>query len=72
MTEGKKLLSLKEYNEGAMRIYREKINPSLNGIACPQCGKELVDSDPHKVLLSNPPKTVVKCNDCEFNGYRFT
>ena len=38
------------------------------GIACPQCGDELVESDPGKLLLSDPPRKSIHCRVCKFNG----
>lgn len=45
-------------------------NPVPNGIACPECGTELVDSNPNMMLCSDPPKKAIACTKCEFTGYR--
>ena len=45
----------------------ELIRP--NGIACPTCGSELVDSDPGRILTSLPPRVRVRCQ-CGFVGSR--
>lgn len=42
----------------------------LNGIACPGCGAELYDSEPHVVLPAIPPKKRVVCHQCRFAGVR--
>lgn len=44
--------------------------PVKNGIACPQCGTELLDTNPRMVLTSSPPKKDVHCPACHFNSYR--
>ena len=46
--------------------------PVKNGIACPNCGDELVDVNPNKILTSNPPKKFIKCQNekCSYAGYR--
>ena len=50
---------------------RKDINrPHPNGIACPQCGKELWDTHPMCILTSNPPQKNVHCPACQYRGYR--
>lgn len=44
--------------------------PRPNGIACPECGKELLDSNPYSTLASWPPQKDVKCSECDYTGYR--
>jgi uncharacterized protein with PIN domain len=48
------------------------LSPVKNGIACPNCGEELVDVNPNEVLTSNPPKKFIKCQNekCSYAGYR--
>lgn len=41
-----------------------------NGIACPDCGAELVDVDPSTIQLLYPPLTKVHCDNCGFSGHR--
>lgn len=43
----------------------------LNGFSCPECGEELMDSDPNKILMSYPAKKAVHCSKCKYKGYRF-
>ncbi len=64
--------SLKEFNEDRLAQIEEEQNPRLrfNGIQCPNCEGELHDPAPNEVLLSNPPKKVVRCSLCGFQGYR--
>lgn len=42
----------------------------LNGMKCPKCEKELVDTNPNRLLLSSPPKKEVLCQSCGYSGYR--
>ena len=71
MTE-KKLKSLSEHNSQKMNdnwdLYSN--NPVPNGISCPVCEKEMVDSSPMMVLASIPPKKAVGCPSCKYTDYR--
>ena len=42
-----------------------------NGIACPNCGKELYDSNPLIMLTSFPAKYAIHCKNCNYVGTRF-
>jgi C4-type Zn-finger protein len=69
----KKLKSLEEHNkERNMRFDNNSYMPVYNGIACPECGEELVDSKPMEVLASYPPKKNIACMNkkCNYTGYR--
>lgn len=66
------LKNLDNFNKEKRRIYEMKRYsnwPKLNGIACPNCGAELYDSD-DLILASNPPQKNIHCNKCGFMGYR--
>lgn len=68
--EEKTLKTLEESNAERRKI-QEKNNPKYplkNGIACPNCGLELYDSDPG-ILLSYPAQKNIHC-DCGYKGYR--
>lgn len=68
-----KLKSLEGHNASRSKAYDviASINlPRPNGIACPKCGTELIDSDPTMTLASNPPQTNIKCPSCDYVGYR--
>ena len=59
----KKLKSLDDHNrEAAMKP------PAKNGIACPKCGEELLDSNPGIFLESG--KLDVQCDGCGYRGQR--
>jgi hypothetical protein len=47
-------------------------SPVPNGIACPKCGEELLDTQPNVTLASMPPKKNVGCSSekCDYIGYR--
>ena len=49
---------------------RKKQESYANGIACPKCDEELLDSSPMMTLTSNPPKKDVHCPKCGYRGYR--
>ena len=62
--------TLQEFNENALMIHADLTKyPKPNGIECPECKKELMDSD-CMVLCSYPPKKNVEC-ECGYRGYRF-
>ena len=67
------LKTLKKHDEERWELHRElqKLQqPHPNGIECPECGKELWDSDPTCTLTSNPPQKNVHCPSCGYTGYR--
>ena len=68
----KKLIKLSDHNaEARSRQWGMNDNsPVLNGIACPNCGEELYDSNPMITLTSMPAQKNVHCNECEYSGYR--
>lgn len=65
--------TLDEYNKRRRdehaAIQKILSNARPNGIACPECGKELYDSNPHEILASSPPQKNVRC-ECGYSGYR--
>lgn len=68
------LQNLHEFNAMMTRAYkcRHSIEPAPNGIACPACNTELMDSHPGRRLASNPPKMQVHCPACGYRGYRLS
>lgn len=68
----KKLKSLDEHNSNSWSNYSSMFenSPKPNGIACPKCGEELMDSQPMMTLTSNPPKKDIHCPSCGYVGYR--
>ena len=70
----KKLKTLEENNAFAFSVSNVNfIKPILNGIACPKCGSELLDSYPNTILTSNPAQKHTKCSSekCNYIGYRY-
>ena len=65
------LKSLKEFNSERYKNHESYSNiPRPNGIACPKCNLELLDSDPSTQLASNPPQKNIHCPSCDYVGYR--
>jgi ribosomal protein S27E len=61
----KQLTSLMDFNE-ARRNWPSAgaTGPQPNGIACPKCGAEMLDTTPGLRLLSSPPQMNVHCPAC--------
>lgn len=68
----KKLKPLVEHNKEKGLMYKNLHKPRLNGIACPLCGKELLDDKPNEMLATMPPQKSTKCSNeqCNYIGYR--
>lgn len=68
---GKTLISLEENNRAKMAL-RSGVSTKCkgNGIACPNCGKELVDTTPGFPLMSDPPRYPAHCPHCSWRGER--
>ena len=68
----KDLISLESFNQ-AQSIFHTGMNSNLpvyNGISCPKCGSELMDSRPMFTLMSKPPQKDVHCPKCGYIGFR--
>ena len=70
----KKLISLDQHNSTNSTFHWGMMNPKPipNGIACPKCGEELLDTQPNVTLTSMPPQKNVGCSSkkCDYTGYR--
>lgn len=68
------LKSLEEHNRQILDYYAEqeelRRKGRANGIACPECGKELVDNI-EITLMSNPPQKQIWCPNCNYKGTRY-
>ncbi len=66
-----KLKTLDEHNSEAWytQVNMFSNQPKPNGIACPKCGSELMDTNPMVTLTSYPAQKNVHC-DCGYKGYR--
>lgn len=69
MAEEKILKSLEDFNSDQGKRYTQEVS-TKNGIACPKCGSELIDTNPSTVLASCPPQKNISCEDCDYTGYR--
>ena len=67
----KQLKSLDEHNQQVMRTWESNHSHTLNGIACPLCGNELMDAKTRGVLLSYPVQYEVHCSVCVWTGTRY-
>lgn len=67
------LKSLNDHNTLAQRqwAWDSMVQSRPNGIACPKCGKELLDTNPSCVLLTAPPQFRIHCSACDYTGTRF-
>lgn len=72
MSDKQKLKTLDEHNAEYMSYHTAMYDnrPQKNGIACPNCENELLDTNPFTTLTSNPPKKNVHCDNCGYVGYR--
>lgn len=68
---GMSLKTLQEHDAEVSEAYAKLREQHTNGIACPECGKELLDSNPGIVLTSYPPQKNIHCPACGWRGYRF-
>lgn len=68
-----KLKSLAENNAESLRFAFQMSDnsPRPNGIECPKCKEELMDSNPMMTLTSHPPQKNVHCLKCDYSGYRY-
>ncbi len=66
----KTLKSLKEFNANQGKRHLCRTEVAKNGIACPECGSELVDTHPNVTLTSCPPRKNIGCESCDYTGYR--
>ena len=68
MSNEKSLVSLEEANTKQAQKYVTPLTRP-NGIACPKCGKELVDYDLNVVKACDPPQIKIRC-EAEGCGYQ--
>lgn len=63
----KKLTSLEDYNKEQSEIYILINEPTKNGIACPECGKELYDTNNGIAYPTYPMQYPIHC-ECGWSG----
>lgn len=68
----KALTSLAEHNAAQTESWQSMNSnkPRRNGLACPQCGEPLLDTNPNMRMLTAPPMFHVHCSQCEHTGAR--
>lgn len=64
------LKSLQQHDSERIRALTADKEPEPNGIACPECGAELVDPDPLSTYTSYPAQMDVACLKCGWTGRR--
>lgn len=67
-----RLVSLDEHNAAIIASVPDPFldTPKPNGIACPKCSKELVDSYPNRICAFEPVRKDVRCPKCGWFGTR--
>ena len=64
--------TLDENNQEAfLRAYPGAADPVPNGIACPCCSEELMDTSADMNYLTVPPQKAIGCPKCGYAGFRF-
>jgi len=66
----KGLKSLEEHNKKTFEAYAAA-NNLFSGFACPNCGEELIYSNPNLSLGVYPPKKAVHCTKCDHKDFAF-
>ena len=62
-----KLKSIDEYNRERM-AFISKSNSEKTGIGCPQCGDEMIESNPNMITCYIPPRKAVQCPTCKYSS----
>lgn len=65
-----KLKSLEDHDRERYARHDFVTKERPNGIACPKCGAELIDTMPNCVLASLPPRLAISCLKCAWTGSR--
>lgn len=63
------LISLVDWNAQVSET-RSNVTNVPNGIACPDCGLELVDVDKSILILTDPQTLEIACTSCPYTGTR--
>jgi ribosomal protein S27E len=66
----KKLVSLEDYNNIRTKMFNTVFTSDITGVACPKCGEELLDTEPHFTFAGSPPQKSVHCSSCNWDGYK--
>jgi len=57
-------------SSGPRKQSKGDTKPVLNGIQCPGCHAELMDTHPNVTITSAPPRKEVHCPSCGWKGRR--
>lgn len=57
------LKTVAEYQAERMRVHKEQLLPKGVGVACPECGEEMVRAD-DMIYTSFPPQIKARCPKC--------
>ena len=74
MKNDKELISLDDFNKQQSpntQKYGMSAKNKPNGIKCPDCGEELMDTAYGYIPLSYPSQIKIICEKCKFVGSRF-
>jgi uncharacterized protein with PIN domain len=63
--------ALDQHNQQTLAMFQLNTQPHPNGIVCPECQHELMDSNPSVCLTSWPPQYKVHCPSCGYIGSRY-
>lgn len=66
------MVALKKLSQHNEENTLAPVNKSVkNGIACPECGEGLIDTNPNKTVLTRGvAEKGVACTACGYKGYR--
>jgi uncharacterized protein with PIN domain len=65
------LISLEESDKRVMERLKAFEDGTPNGIACPNCGAELMDINANTLKMSWPAQCDIKCSKCTFKSTRY-
>jgi hypothetical protein len=71
----KMLRTIEQHNQAVLALkpkFCGSRQRNTTGIACPQCGTELVEASPQQRVPSNPAMTKVECLSCGYESNVFT
>ena len=64
-----KLISLEDFNKSREQNFSIFSYPKPNGIECPKCKAEMMDST-GEMLCTHPPQRAIHCKNCDLIAFR--
>lgn len=58
-------------NQSVSDVTYVREEPKLNGLHCPDCGAQLMDTTPNTTYTSHPAQMKIQCSNCVYEGWRF-